>query len=402
MASSATMEGGKPDLGWINGVSADEVNAEPESLWSEWSRTVDHWTIRACMALFGAGVVLACATSPDLAKSLSERHEATFGPFQFAVRHLLFVLPAFLTIIALSFLSARGVRRVGTVLAVFGLISLIIVLFAGVEHGKSARRWFSLLGLSIQPSEFAKPGLIVVSAWLLAAIGQTAPNTARWAVLTSSLIAALFVFLLILQPDYGQSTLIIAVWAAMYFAAGGSILALSGLGVLAGLVGVVAYYYEPHFASRINSYLFADATPHTQIAEAQHAIASGGWFGLGIGEGVRKASLPDAHADFVIAVAAEELGFLAVALVIFFFAAITLRTLRRAAEMSDPFARLAALGLALLIGLQAAVHLGVSAQILPATGMTLPFISYGGSSMVATGIAAGLMLALTRRAESEA
>ncbi len=387
----------RADFGWIGAVGPAPVVSAPESVWSEWSGGVDHWTLRACLALFGVGVVLAFATSPDLVDSLAQRRDADLRSFEFAWRHLALGAPAFAALVALSFLTPRGVRRLGALVAALGLASLVLVLFVGVEHG-SARRWFSFAGVSFQPSEFAKPGLVVLCAWLLTAIGRADRKAARIAVLLSAAAAASCVALLILQPDYGQSALVVAVWAAMYFVAGGSVLALVVVAVLTAAVGCLAYLLEPHIAARIDAFLDPAVGASGQVATAERAIASGGWFGVGVGEGVRKAHLPDAHADFVIAVAAEEYGFTLVAGVAALFAAIALRALFRAARIVDPFQRLAAVGLALLVGLQTWVHLGVSAQILPATGMTLPFISLGGSSMIATAVTIGLLLALTRRA----
>lgn len=383
---------------WIGAAApAAPVVAPNESIWGEWSRTVDHWTLRACLALFGVGVVLAFATSPDLAHKLAARRGVEVEPFAFAWRHLTIGALAFAVLLACSFLSPSGVRRIGVALAAVGLISLVLVLIVGVERG-SSRRWFSYGGVSVQPSEFLKPGLILFSAWMLSAIGGAEKKTARTALVVGGAAAALGVGLLILQPDYGQSALILAVWAAMYFVAGGSVVALGLVGLAVAGVGYAAYLFEPHIAARIDAFLDPSVAAGGQVALAERAIAAGGWFGVGVGEGVRKGSLPDAHADFVIAVAAEEYGFALAGAVALAFAAIAIRALLRAARIVDPFQRLAAVGLALLIGLQAFVHVGVSAQILPATGMTLPFISLGGSSMIAAATTVGLLLALTRRA----
>ncbi len=368
---------------------------ESDSAWSAWSRSVDHSSIGVCLILFGVGVILSFAASTVLAKNNG------LEPFYYAWRHMAYGLPAFLALFALSFLEPRGVRRVGAIIAILSLAALALLPFYGVDFNKGAVRWFSLWGVSVQPSEFLKPGLIVLCAWMLSAMEHREQTVARIGALASFLTAVLAIILLILQPDYGQAALIAVIWGAMFFISGAPLPLLLSLFASAFGVGVAGYAVEPHVAARIEAFLDPSAEVGQQMQIAMEAIVKGGWTGLGPGAGIEKIQLPDAHTDFVIAVAAEEYGFGAAAAIIALFGVITLRALWRVRRASDPFVRLAGIGLALLIGLQAFVNLAVAVQLLPAKGMTLPFISYGGSSMVATGMAMGLLLALTRRRPGE-
>ncbi|MEL6316089.1 MAG: putative peptidoglycan glycosyltransferase FtsW [Pseudomonadota bacterium] len=363
-----------------------------DSAWSAWTRTIDQWTLRACLALFAIGVVLSFATSPALAL----RHPE-LDAFHFAWRHLQAGGPAFAALIACSFLGPRDVRRVGLVLALLCFVALALLPAYGAGHGKGAVRWFSVMGLSVQPSEFLKPGLIVVCAWMLSGLQSGDRRAALSGAGAAVGVLALALAPLALQPDFGQAALITAVWCVMFFVAGGSPAVLFGVGGVAAALAGLAYAAAPHFARRIDAFLDPAAEGGRQAQIAGDAIASGGWLGRGLAEGQEKATLPDAHSDFILAVAAEEYGFLLVAVILILLTAIPLRALYRLAQVDDPFTRIAGAGLALLIGLQAAVNAGVTAQLLPTTGMTLPFISYGGSSMLAMGISVGLLLALTRR-----
>ncbi len=364
--------------------------AEPESLWSAWSRTVDHASVGMALALFAIGVVLSFAASPALAE------DNNLEPFHYAWRQLGFGLPAFGALFLLSFFGPSGVRRFGTVVALVGLAALIVVLLKGVDFGKGAQRWLSFGGMSFQPSEFAKPGLVIVSAWMLSAMGAKDPAVRATGAAASFALIALAIGLLIAQPDYGQAALLAAVWGAMFFVAGAPLLLLLALGLACAAVGWVAYVAEPHVAARIDAFLDPAANAGRQLQVAEQAVVNGGWTGRGLGEGVAKAHLPDAHADFIIAVAAEEYGFVLCAAVVALFAFFTLRQLWRLRNVEDVFVRLAGLGLTLLLGLQALVNLAVAVQLAPAKGMRLPFISYGGSALLASGLTVGLLLALTR------
>jgi cell division protein FtsW len=209
-------------------------------------------------------------------------------------------------------------------------------------------------------------------------------------------IAIVIVAFLAMQPDFGQAALILFAWGVIYFVAGAPFMLLVGMAGLTVFGGTIAYNNSEHFARRIDGFLSADLDPRTQLGYATNAIREGGFFGVGVGEGQVKQSLPDAHTDFIIAVAAEEYGLLLVLAIIVLFAVIVIRSLFRLMKERDPFIRLAGSGLACVFGVQALINMGVAVRLLPAKGMTLPFVSYGGSSLIAGGIAVGMLLAFTR------
>ena len=263
----------------------------------------------------------------------------------------------------------------------------------GTDFGKGATRWYSLGFFSLQPSEFLKPGFVLVSAWLMAGSFERFGPPGRT---LSGIVAVGIAAMLVLQPDFGQAVLVLAVWSTMVFVSGAPIAMLLIVGALIGASGAYAYYSSTHFASRIDLYLAAEVDPNTQLAYAESAIRDGGLFGVGAAQGSVKWTLPDAHTDFIIAVAAEEFGLILTLVIIGIYLFITVRALGRLMEQRNPFIRLGGTGLAVLFGLQAFVNMAVAIRLLPAKGMTLPFISYGGSSMLAAAIAMGTLLALTR------
>lgn len=387
MAADTGMDAGRAYGGVETSAGADDF----DSAWSAWRRSVDHWTIGVCVLLFAVGVVLAFAASSPLAL----RHD--LPAFHYAWRQMTYGAPAFLALFLFSFLSPTGVRAAGLGIFSLGVAALFLLPVFGVEHGQAAQRWLSVAGVSVQPTEILKPGLVVVAAWMLAAYANRDPAVSNGGLIAASAVLALGVFLVARQPDYSQTGLIIVLWCAMFFAAGGSILLLFGIGGASIVGGAAAYVGSTHFKTRIDNFLDRSGSSQTQIDTAEAAIVNGGWVGRGLGAGVEKENLPDAHADFVLAVAAEEYGFVLVAFIIVLFTVMTLNAIWRLWSVEDAFCRLAGLGLALLIGLQAAMNIAVTAGVAPITGMTLPFISYGGSSMVASGAAMGMLLALTRR-----
>ena len=289
--------------------------------------------------------------------------------------------------------SPTLVRRLAVIgfLCAFAALAMLPVL--GTDFGKGATRWYSLGFASVQPSEFLKPGFIVMSAWLLAASQQLGGPPGK---IYSFVLTVVIVLILAMQPDFGQACLILFSWGVMYFVAGAPMLLLL---VLAGLViagGMTAYQVSEHFARRIDGFLSADLDPTTQLGYAANAIREGGFFGVGVGEGQVKWSLPDAHTDFIIAVAAEEYGLICVLVIIALYSIIVVRSLLRLMKERDPFIRLAGTGLACVFGVQAMINMGVAVRLLPAKGMTLPFVSYGGSSLIAGCITVGMLLAFTR------
>jgi cell division protein FtsW len=245
----------------------------------------------------------------------------------------------------------------------------------------------------VQPSEFLKPAFVILCAWMMAAGGEINGPPGR---LYSFGLAVVIAFLLALQPDFGQACLILFAWGVMYFISGAPFILISAVISVTAFGGFTAYNASEHFARRIDGYLAADVDPRTQIGYATNAIQEGGFFGVGIGEGQVKWSLPDAHTDFIIAVAAEEYGVILVAVIIALYTTVVMRSLLRLMRERDPFIRLAGTGLACAFGVQAFINMGVAVRLLPAKGMTLPFVSYGGSSAIASGIVVGMLLALTR------
>ena len=352
-----------------------------------WWRTIDKLTMSCIMGLFGIGLVLGLAASPPLASRNG------LPPFHYVERQALFGSAAMVVMLLVSMMSPKAVRRLAVVGFAFSFLALLALPFLGTDFGKGAIRWYSLGFVSFQPSEFLKPGFVVLCAWLMAAaMERDGPPGRLW----SFGLAVIIVAMLALQPDFGQAALVLFSWGVMYFVGGAR---MAPLAVLAGLVvatGSFAYENSEHFARRINGFLSPDVDPRTQIGYATNAIQEGGFFGVGVGEGEVKWSLPDAHTDFIIAVAAEEYGLVLVGLVIALYAFIVVGSLVRLIGERDPFIRLAGTGLACSFGVQAMINMGVAVRLLPAKGMTLPFVSYGGSSLIAGGIAVGMLLAMTR------
>ncbi len=363
------------------------------SVVGDWWQTVDRWSLGAVLMLFALGLVLGLAASPPLA------HKNDLWTYHYVARHAVFALAGLGVIAAVSMCSVTTIRRWGVLLFVGALAATLALPWLGTDFGKGATRWYSLGFLSLQPSEFLKPAFVLASAWLMWGSFERFGPPGRT---ISGLLAVAIAFMLALQPDFGQAVLVLAVWSVMVFVSGAPIVTLLLLGGLIGLAGAWAYTSSDHFAGRINSYLAEEIDPHTQLAYAQSAIREGGLFGVGPAQGSVKWTLPDAHTDFIIAVAAEEFGLLLTLVIIGLYVFITVRALARLVEERNPFVRLAGTGLAVLFGLQAFVNMAVAIRLLPAKGMTLPFISYGGSSMLAAGIAIGALLALTRARSREA
>ena len=352
-----------------------------------WWRTIDKWALTAVFALFGVGMLLGLAASVPLAEKNG------LEPFYYVKRQALFGGVGLVVMVAISMMSPQQVRRIGVVGFAMAFLTLMALPVIGTDFGKGAVRWISLGFASFQPSEFLKPGFVIVSAWFMAAALEVAGPPGR---LYSFILTALIVVTLALQPDFGQASLILFSWMVMYFVSGAPILPLVAAGGLSAAGGFLAYNMSEHVARRINGFLSAEVDPRTQIGYATNAIQEGGFFGVGVGEGSVKWSLPDAHTDFIVAVAAEEYGLVLVLGIIALYAIVVLRSLTRMMAERDPFARIAGTGLAFAFGEQALINMGVAVRLLPAKGMTLPFVSYGGSSVIASGIALGFLLALTR------
>lgn len=361
-------------------------NGEP--ILPKWWRTVDKWAMSSILLLFAVGLLLGLAASPPLAAKNG------FEPFHYVQRQAFFGGVALLAMMLTSMMSPTLVRRLAVIGFVAAFVALALLPVFGTDFGKGATRWYSLGFASVQPSEFLKPGFIVAAAWMMAASQDlNGPPGKTW----SLALCCAIVLMLIAQPDFGQACLVLFGWGVMYFVAGAPMIILLGMAGLVIFVGTLAYSYSEHFARRIDGFLSTDVDPTTQIGYATDAIREGGVFGVGLGEGQVKWSLPDAHTDFIVAVAAEEYGLVLVMSIILLYTCFVLRSLMRLVKERDPFIRLAGTGLACTLGVQAMVNMGVAVRLLPAKGMTLPFVSYGGSSVIASGIAVGMLLAFTRK-----
>ena len=360
---------------------------EREPVLPRWWRTIDRWTLSCVFVLFGIGILLGLAASPPLA----EKNNLPY--FYFVQRQVFFGGIALVTMVLVSMMDPHKVRRIAVVGFLGAFVAVALLPFLGTDFGKGAMRWYSFGFASVQPSEFLKPAFVVTSAWLIASALEVGGPPGR---MYSFMLTAVIVVMLALQPDFGQASLVLFSWCVMYFVGGAPLLLLICLAGLVVFGGTMAYNSSEHFARRIDGFLNPDIDPTTQIGYATNAIREGGFFGVGVGEGTVKWSLPDAHTDFIICVAAEEYGMILVFIIIALYATITVRSLWRLLRERDPFIRLAGTGLACAFGIQAFINMGVAVRLLPAKGMTLPFVSYGGSSVIASGIALGALLAFTR------
>ncbi len=357
------------------------------SILGRWWWTVDRWSLVAIAALMAFGALLAAASSPAVAERIG------LDALYFIKRHFMLLPVSVVLIVAISALTPIQVRRFAVIAFLGCIVLLVATLALGVEI-KGARRWLSLAGFSLQVTEFVKPTFAVVAAWLFSEAAHDPRFPGR---LISTGLFAVVLALVIAQPDLGQAVVITSVWMAQFFLAGLSMWLVGGLVVL-GVAGLIsAYFTLPHVTSRIDRFLNPDSGDTYQIERSIEAFSSGGLFGRGPGEGTVKNVLPDAHADFVFAVAGEELGLLVTLIIVGLFAFIVLRGLARAMSEQNLFVLLAVSGLLVQFGFQALVNMSSSLQLIPTKGMTLPFISYGGSSLLGIGIGLGMTLALTRR-----
>ncbi len=357
------------------------------SAFARWWWTVDHVSLAIIAAIATIGVVVLMAAGPGASARLG-----ISDSFYFPLRQFLFLAPAAAVMLGVSFLLPLQARRLGTLLFAVALIAMVAaLLFAPELNG--AKRWFTIGAFGFQPSELAKPGFIVVAAWMLAE-GARSPRFPGAAIAAGLYVA--FLLLLILQPDYGQAALVTAVWMIMFFAVGWNMLWIGAIAACGGAALAFGYAFSPHLASRFEAFFDPEGAETYQVDKAGEAFAEGGLFGRA-SEGARvKLQLPDAHTDFIFAVAGEEGGFILAFVILALFAALVVRLLMKAAALKSAFAQCAVSGLAAAIGLQSLVNMGVALRALPAKGMTLPFISYGGSSLIATGLTFGFILALCR------
>jgi cell division protein FtsW len=362
------------------------VSRAQRTPFGEWWWTVDQLTLAAIGALLLAGIVLSLAASPPVAGRLG------LEPFYFVNRHILFLLPAVAVMLGMSFLNGKQIRRIAIVVFAISVLMVAATPYLGAEI-KGARRWLVIAGVNIQPSEFLKPSFVIIVAWLF---GESARRPEMPANSIALGLLGLVVALLVMQPDFGQTMLILLVWGALFFMAGMRMVWVFGLAATAAIGLTSAYFTVPHVARRIQRFIDPQSGDTFNIDIATESFMRGGWFGQGPGEGTVKRILPESHTDFIFAVAAEEFGVALCLVLVALFAFIVVRALLRALRNDDPFPRFAAAGLAMLFGMQSAINMSVNLHLIPAKGMTLPFISYGGSSILSLAYGMGMLLALTR------
>jgi len=357
------------------------------SILGRWWWTVDRWSLVAIAALMAFGALLAAASSPAVAERIG------LDALYFIKRHFMLLPVAVALIVGVSALTPTQVRRTAVIAFLVCIVLLAATLALGVEI-KGARRWLSIAGFSLQTTELVKPAFAVVAAWLFSEAAHDPKFPGR--IICTGLFA-LVLGLVIAQPDLGQAVVISCVWMAQFFLAGLPMWLVAGMLVL-GVSGIVGSYFTlPHVTSRIDRFLDPKSGDTYQIERSIEAFSSGGLFGRGPGEGQVKTVLPDAHADFVFAVAGEELGLILTLMIVALFAFIVLRGMARAMSEHNLFILLAVSGLLVQFGLQALINMSSSLQLIPTKGMTLPFISYGGSSLLGIAFGLGMTLALTRR-----
>ncbi|MDP4725503.1 MAG: putative lipid II flippase FtsW [Alphaproteobacteria bacterium] len=361
------------------------------SVIGRWWWTVDRWSLGAILVIIGLGVLLSFAASPPVANRLN------LGTFFFVKRHLIMVPPALLIMFGISLLTPLHIRRLASFVYLTGVLMLIATLLYGIEI-KGAKRWLMLAGMSLQASEFIKPAFAVLAAWMLA---EKYKDPEFPGLSVSMVLLVILMLLLLLQPDLGMTLVLISTWIGQLFVAG---MPLIWMGILAGL-GIVclcgAYFLFPHVAKRMDQFFDPSAGDPKQdlyqVTQSLKAFTQGGLFGRGPGEGIVKKNVPDAHADFVFAVAGEEFGLFLCLFIVALFAFVVIRSLMRAMQDSSLFVMMAASGLVIQFGLQAFVNMASALHLIPTKGMTMPFVSYGGSSLIALAIAMGMLLGLTRK-----
>lgn len=367
------------------------ISRAERSIFGDWWYSLDAPLFVAILVLMVLGVFASLAASPAVALRLD------LDGYHFVTRHVLLLMPAFLVFIAASLAPVEHMLKIGVGVLVLSLLLLVATPFLGAS-AKGAKRWVDIMGFSLQASEFLKPALVIVCAYLFAEAKVRGDNRA---LLIAAALWSLSVALLVSQPDYGQSVLVTLIWGAMFFLAGMPWLWLGALFGLASAGLGAAYVLVPHVGKRIDRYFDPASGDNYQVGYALRSFIEGGWFGRGVGEGVLKRRLPDAHADYIFAVIGEEFGVLFCLALLVLYAFIVLRALAHVRIDEQPFRGLALSGLALLFGFQAMINMGVNLSLLPAKGMTLPFVSYGGSSLMALALAMGLAVGLARRQRGE-
>jgi cell division protein FtsW len=362
------------------------ISRADRSGFAVWWWTIDRMAFFAMLGLIGVGLMLAFAASPAATGG-----PLTPGDFRYAAKQIAFASIAAGILGGASLLTPRQIKLAAAITFALALIGSTLVLFTGSEV-LGAKRWIDLGWMTLQPSEFLKPGFAVLAASILA---DRTPMPLPKPLITFLLVCPALVVLL-LQPDVGQTFLLLALWAALLFFAGLPLTWIWLLGGSTAALGGLAYLFFPHVHHRIEQFLSSTDTGY-QAGLALKAFEHGGLLGVGPGAGTIKYRIPDAHSDFIFAVAGEEFGLVLCGAIACLFCFLTVRLLLRSANVRDPFAQLAGAGLAIVAALQAFINMGVAVSLLPAKGMTLPFISYGGSSLFAVALTMGFALAVTRQ-----
>ncbi|MFL2806346.1 MAG: FtsW/RodA/SpoVE family cell cycle protein [Paracoccaceae bacterium] len=359
-----------------------------ENLLYRWWLTVDKTSIFLIVILMFLGLLMCMASSTELAVENGK------GSFFYVGKQAIFCVVGFVILIGLSMSSIKFIRRISIILFFFSLSLLIVIPIFGTDFGKGAYRWISLGFISFQPSELIKPFYVIFASWLFVSSIEKAGLPG---ISISAVVSLILIGLLVLQPDFGQASLIIATWSIIYFASGAPVLLLIIIAALAAAFGFYIFKSYNYVADRITNFMNSEIDPLSQLGRARSAIQEGGYLGVGLGEGKVKVHLPDAHTDFIIAVAAEEYGLILCFLIIGLIGFLVIRAIFLLAKEESFFIRLSGTGIAGLMGMQALINLAVTVRLIPAKGMTLPFISYGGSSLISVSILCGILLCLTKR-----
>lgn len=364
-----------------------DIDRRNTTLAGRWWWTLDRAAFFAMIVLICIGIVLVMAGSPAVA------HRIGKPDFYFVTRHEIFLAISLVVMVVVSMLAPQQVRRLAVLGFALTFILLVLLPFIGYEN-KGSVRWLHFAGMSIQPSEFLKPCFAVVLGWVFAA-RYSMPDFPSYRIAIATYF--IVVVLLIIQPDFGMTATITGMFGVQFFLAGMPFLWVAGM-ILLSIGGVVAaYHILPHVASRIDRFLDPSSGDNYQVTKSLEAFRSGGWLGQGLGEGTVKQHIPDSHTDFIFSVAGEEFGLIFCLLIVLLFAFIVVRGFLRLGRETDMYRMIASAGLLTQFGIQAIVNMGVAVNLLPAKGMTLPFLSYGGSSLVAVAMGMGMLLALTRK-----
>jgi len=370
---------------------SDLFSSRSDNPIARWWWSIDKLNFILIVSLMIFGVVMIGTASPSVAKRID------LGGYHFLIRHVMFLVPCFLVMVSISLLSLKSIWRICLGLYAISLLGLLLSLFIGAEI-KGATRWIRVLGFSVQPSEFMKPAFIIVSAWFLS---KQKLNVDFPGVLFAFALYGFTALLLLLQPDFGMFFLVSCIFGMQIFLSGCPLRYIFILGCMGICAIILAYFSLGHVQERLNSFIFPETSDTYQIDRSKEAFMNGGFIGTGLGQGTVKNQVPDVHADFIFTAVGEEWGFLMTAILVSIFSLVFYRFFSRLARSESLFVMLGGGGLVFMLSLQCFIHMGATLQLIPAKGMTLPLISYGGSSLIAVGISLGLIIALSRGINDE-